>query len=38
MHPTADTQDFIFLQWLGAARDARRYAAFGKVERSKNNE
>jgi hypothetical protein len=24
MHPTADTNDFIYLQWLGAARDAGR--------------
>ena len=27
MHPTADTNDFIFLQSLWAARDARRSAA-----------
>jgi hypothetical protein len=26
MHPTADTQDFKFLQRLGAAGDAWRYA------------
>ncbi len=27
MHATADTSDVIYLQRLGAARDARRYAA-----------
>jgi ketosteroid isomerase-like protein len=32
MHATADTRDVIFLQGLGAARDARRYASSPHVE------
>jgi len=33
MHATADTQAVKFLQSLGAARDARRWAAYGGTRR-----
>src|ERR1044072_9254484 len=35
MHPTADTPALIFLQSLGAAGDAGRWAASGRDESSK---
>ncbi len=34
MHATADTSDVIYLQPLGAARDARRYAAVSRKGKS----
>jgi hypothetical protein len=34
MHPTADTHDFMLRESLGAAGDARRYAAAHIIARS----